>query len=267
MRRIEEADPGVLLGVEGVSKRFGGLQALNEVSLTIRRGTLHAVIGPNGSGKTTLFNVLSGVLPADGGTVWFQGQDVTRLAPRHRARLGMRRTFQQVRLFGSLTVRQNVLAAYLESQRVSLGRRILSYSDRRGPGGHVDEILDFFRLTRFADTACSSLPYGVQKITEMARAMVARPQILLLDEPVNGMNAAEVVEVAELFRKMRAAFDVTILLIEHNMSLVMQEADTASVLSGGLNLAEGTPEQICCDERVIEAYLGKRGGVTAGSGG
>lgn len=248
-------DSGVMLRIEGITKRFGGLTALDNVSLEVQRGTLHAIIGPNGSGKTTLFNVLSGLLPADGGRVVFNGRDITGLPPYLRARQGLRRTFQQVRLFGSLTVRQNILASYLESKRAPLAGRITSQSQLQR--GYVDDIIEFFRLEPYADSTCSALPYGVQKITEMARAMVTQPDILLLDEPVNGMNAEEVALVSELFRDLRSAFAVTILLIEHNMALVMNEAEIVTVLARGLNLAEGIPSEVSQDDRVIEAYLGK----------
>jgi ABC-type branched-subunit amino acid transport system ATPase component len=248
----------VLLRVDKVSKSFGGLKALDKVSLEVKRGCIHAIIGPNGSGKTTLFNVLSGLYIADSGKVSFLGQDISGLATHQRSRLGLARTFQQVRLFSSLTVRQNILASYLEHQRSTILRRMVSHS----AGGHsyVDEVIGFFGLERFAGTTCGSLPYGIQKITEIARAVVSKPQILMLDEPVNGMNAEEVAAVCGLFRKIRQELGVTILLIEHNMSLVMNECSIVSVLSYGQNLAEGTPLEVSTNQQVIEAYLGKRGG-------
>ncbi len=250
-------DDLILLNAQNVSKRFEGVRALDGVSLEVRKGALHGIIGPNGSGKTTLFNALTGLIPVDGGTVWYRGENVTGLSPHLRSKRGMGRTFQQVRLFGSLTVRQNILAAYLEHQNTPLLRRMLSRSGMsQGP---TDEIIDFFGLRTYSEHLCSSLPYGIQKITEMARAMVSRPELLMLDEPVNGMNAEEVVQVRSLFRALRDKFGTTILLIEHNMTLVMSECETVSVLSSGLNLAEGTPREVASNPEVIEAYLGKRG--------
>ena len=168
------------------------------------------------------------------------------------------RTFKQVRLFGSLTVRQNILASYLERQSPSLVRRMLRHSSARR--GYADEIIEFFGLQLFRETTCASLPYGIQKRTEIARAMASKPDLLMLDEPVNGMNAEEVKEVCNLLRRIKNELGVTILLIEHNMSLVMSECQVISVLASGMNLVEGSPEVVSTNEQVIEAYLGKRGG-------
>jgi len=249
--------PDILLQVERVTQRFGGLVALDNVSLTVRRGTIQGIIGPNGSGKTTLFNVLSGLLQPESGSVVFKGKDITQLPPYQRSRAGLARTFQQVRLFASLTVRQNILASFLEHQPCSLGRRMWRHSSAQR--GHADEVIEFFGLQSFQETPCASLPYGVQKRAEIARAMASKPDLLLLDEPVNGMNAEEVNGVCELLRRIRNELGVTILLIEHNMSLVMSECQVIHVLSYGLNLAEGSPQVVSTNERVIEAYLGKRG--------
>jgi ABC-type branched-subunit amino acid transport system ATPase component len=249
----------VVLEVKSVTKRFGGLIALDNVSLTVRGGTIQGIIGPNGSGKTTLFNVLSGILQPEAGSVAFKGQDITRLPPYQRSRAGLARTFQQARLFASLTVRENILASYLEKQSLSLGSRMWKRSS--GQKGYADEVIEFFGLQPFQETACVSLPYGVQKLAEIARAMASKPDLLLLDEPVNGMNAEEVKGVCDLLRRIKDELGVTILLIEHNMSLVMSECQVINVLSSGLNLAEGSPQVISTDEQVIEAYLGKRIGI------
>jgi len=250
--------PDILLEVKNITKRFGGLVALDSVSLAVRRDTIQGIIGPNGSGKTTLFNVLSGLLQPEAGSVAFKGQDITKLSPSQRSRAGLGRTFQQVRLFGSLTVRQNILASYLEQRSPSLVRRMLRHSSARR--GYADEIIEFFGLEPFRETPCASLPYGIQKRTEIARAIASKPDVLMLDEPVNGMNPEEVKEVSELLRRIKKDLGVTILLIEHNMSLVMGECQVISVLASGMNLVEGSPEVVSTDERVIEAYLGKRSG-------
>ncbi|HYA03808.1 MAG TPA: ABC transporter ATP-binding protein [Syntrophobacteria bacterium] len=253
----------VVLEVKGVTKRFGGLIALDNVSLRVRGGTIQGIIGPNGSGKTTLFNVLSGILQPEAGRVTFKGQDITKLPPYQRSRAGIARTFQQARLFTSLTVRENILASYLERQSLNLGSRMWKRSS--GQKGYADEVIAFFGLQSFQETACASLPYGVQKLTEIARAMASKPDLLLLDEPVNGMNAEEVKGVCDLLRRIKDELKVAILLIEHNMSLVMSECEVVNVLSSGLNLAEGSPRVITTNEQVIEAYLGKRVGISLSS--
>jgi len=250
----------VVLEVKGVTKRFGGLIALDNVSLRVRGGTIQGIIGPNGSGKTTLFNVLSGILQPEAGRVTFKGQDITKLPPYQRSRAGIARTFQQARLFTSLTVRENILASYLERQSLNLGSRMWKRSS--GQKGYADEVIAFFGLQSFQETACASLPYGVQKLTEIARAMASKPDLLLLDEPVNGMNAEEVKGVCDILRRIKDELKVAILLIEHNMSLVMTECEVVNVLSSGLNLAEGSPRAITTNEQVIEAYLGKRVGIS-----
>jgi len=252
--------PDVVLEVKGVTKRFGGLIALDNVSLRVRGGTIQGIIGPNGSGKTTLFNVLSGILQPEAGRVAFKGQDITKLPPYQRSRAGIARTFQQARLFTSLTVRENILASYLERQSLNLSSRMWKCSS--GQKGYADEVIEFFGLQPFQETACASLPYGVQKLTEIARAMASKPDLLLLDEPVNGMNAEEVKGVCDLLRRIKEELKVTILLIEHNMSLVMSECEVVNVLSSGLNLAKGSPQVITTNEQVIEAYLGKRVGIS-----
>jgi ABC-type branched-subunit amino acid transport system ATPase component len=253
----------VVLEVKGVTKRFGGLLALDNVSLTVRGGTIQGIIGPNGSGKTTLFNVLSGTLDPDAGSVTFKGQDITKLLPYQRSRVGIARTFQQSRLFTSLTVRENILASYLEHRSVSLVSRMWKRSSEQK--GYADEVIEFFGLQPFQEAACASLPYGVQKLAEIARAMASKPDLLLLDEPVNGMNAEEVRAICSLLRRLKDELRVTILLIEHNMSLVMSECEVVNVLSSGLNLAEGSPRVITSNEQVIEAYLGKRVGISLSS--
>lgn len=250
----------VVLEVKGVTKRFGGLIALDNVSLRVWGGTVQGIIGPNGSGKTTLFNVLSGILQPEAGRVAFKGQDITELPPYQRSRAGIARTFQQARLFTSLTVRENILASYLERQSLNLGSRMWKRSS--GQKGYADEVIEFFGLQPFQETACASLPYGIQKLTEIARAVASKPDLLLLDEPVNGMNAEEVKGVCDLLRRIKDELKVTILLIEHNMSLVMSECEVVNVLSSGLNLAEGSPRVITTNEQVIEAYLGKRVGIS-----
>ncbi|MEV5646049.1 branched-chain amino acid ABC transporter ATP-binding protein/permease [Streptomyces flaveolus] len=253
------AQNGVLLSVEGVSKQFRGLRALDEVTLAVDQGEIRGVVGPNGSGKTTLFNVISGFYRATAGTVSFAGSDTTAARPYTLSLAGLARTFQNLRLFGQLTVRENILVA-LDRTR---GHTIWQYAvwqpgvlarERRLRALAV-EILERYGLADFAEADPSSLPYGIQRRIEIARAMAARPRLLLLDEPAAGLNGEEVQQLIRVVRSIRDS-GTTVILIEHNMGLVMSLCEKVTVLSGGKVIAEGTPQEVVSAPEVIEAYLG-----------
>ncbi|XVU29586.1 ABC transporter permease subunit [Actinoplanes sp. CA-054009] len=248
-----------LLRVEGVTKQFRGLKALDDVSLTVQTGEIRGIVGPNGSGKTTLFNVISGLYKPTQGRVIFHGTDMTGRAPYRLARAGMARTFQNLRLFGDLTVEENLLVALDRSSTLTAWRyalRPLSVLRRDRALRHsAAEILDRYGLTEFASLAPKSLPYGIQRRVEIARAVAADPALLLLDEPAAGLNGEEVRQLAEIVRSIRDS-GRTVIIIEHNMGLVMSLCEQITVLGGGRVIAEGTPSHVASHPAVIEAYLG-----------
>ena len=248
-----------MLDVSGVTMQFRGLRALDEVSLTVSEGEIRGIVGPNGSGKTTLFNVVSGLYRPTAGQVRFCGQDMTGSRPYRLARAGMSRTFQNLRLFGDLTVEENILVALdrsptLASWRYLLGPISILRQDRalRRQAG---EVLDRYGLTDFAQSPPRSLSYGIQRRVEIARAVAAAPSLLLLDEPAAGLNGEEVRQLSEIVRSIRDS-GITVIVIEHNMGLVMSLCERITVLAGGRVIAEGEPAEVAATPAVIEAYLG-----------
>ena len=252
-------DDRPLLEIQRVTKDFRGLRALNEVSLTVRPGEIRGIVGPNGSGKTTLFNVISGFYRATSGQVALATRTTTTARPYTLSRLGVARTFQNLRLFNLLTVRENILVA-LDRTRTHTIWRYAAWQpgvirQEKQLRAEAEELLDRFGLADFAEAAPGSLPYGIQRRIEIARAMACRPRLLLLDEPAAGLNGEEMQQLSRIVRSIRDS-GTTVVLIEHNMGLVMSLCERVTVLSGGAVIAEGTPDEVVAAPEVIEAYLG-----------
>lgn len=249
-----------ILEMRNVEKRFGGVRAIDNFSLKVEPGTIYGLIGPNGAGKTTIFNTITGIYRADAGQIFFNGKDITKIEPHQAAELGIARTFQNIRLFGNLSVKMNVMIACNMHSRYHLGdalfrtpkyRKVTKETEQK-----AEQFLEAVGLADKADEKASSLPYGHQRKLEIARAMATDPKLLLLDEPAAGMNADESVELVEFIFELKKKFPITILMIEHHMDVVTNLCDACTVLNFGKTLAVGPVDEIKKNPEVIAAYLG-----------
>jgi len=260
---VSGAHPRAALRAEHVTVRFGGLVAVNDVSFTVPEGAIVSMIGPNGAGKTTFFNALTGLHELTAGRVYIGEREVSNLAPHRIAALGVGRTFQNIRLFGLMTAEENVKVAMHPHLRSGVTATVLrtprQRREEREARQRARELLAFVGIAGAADEYARNLSYGDQRRLEVARALALRPKVLLLDEPTAGMNPRESAQFTEFVHRLRDEKGVSVLLIEHDMSVVMRVSERITVLDRGERIAEGTPDEIRSDPRVVEAYLGKAG--------
>jgi len=252
------------LVLQNVTKNFGGLRAVGDVSFTVKKGSIFGLIGPNGAGKTTVFNLITGVYKHDSGSIRFGSEDLAPLKPAQIARVGIGRTFQNIRLFAQLTVLENLLVACELQKRAHLLAAVLRlpvhYEDEAAMTERAMELLKVFDLHEHANEPSTSLPYGNQRRLEIARAMMLKPKLLLLDEPAAGMNYGEAEGLKTQIRWLRDTFDLSVVLVEHNMQVVMGVCEDIHVLDHGETIAHGTPEEVRTHPKVLAAYLGEEEG-------
>jgi len=250
-------DSAMMLEARGVSKFFGGVKAVDDVSIGVREGSIHAVIGPNGAGKTTFFNTLSGFYFPDSGRVTYRGSEITRMANWKRIVLGMGRTFQTPSVFAELTVRENVMLGVRARAGVAFRLRPPAGEGREALEHRVDELLGFVNLGRSKERLVAELSHGGQRLCEIAMSLSTEPSLVLLDEPMAGLAETETDRIITVIRDLRQRLGLTVLFVEHNMRVVLSLAERITVLDRGKVLAEGTPSEIAANEIVRDAYLGK----------
>lgn len=248
----------MILEIKNVSKSFGGIKALKNINFSVKEGSIHALIGPNGAGKTTLLNIISGLEKMDNGDIIFKNNSIKKVPPYKRAEMGIARTFQNLELFGNLTVIENIMVGmYLKNHRGFLSSGIMF----RGIDKEIIEkslhILEYINLTHRKNELAKNLPVGEQRLLEIGRALVTQPDLMLLDEPAAGLNMRETKNLSQLINKIRDEKKITILLVEHDMELVMGISDMITVLNFGEVIAEGEPLMIQKNPQVISAYLGE----------
>jgi branched-chain amino acid transport system ATP-binding protein len=258
---IPPASAPPLLQVDGVTLAFGGVKALTGVGFGVQAGSITAVIGPNGAGKTSLFNTISGFYRPGSGAIRFKGQDITRVPAPQRARLGLGRSFQNIALFRGMTVLDNIKLGRHAHLKTNVLDALLYIGRARREEAALradieERIIDFLEIDHIRHAPVSALPYGLQKRVEMARALAMQPEILMLDEPVAGMNREETEDMARFILDVRAEWGVTVLMVEHDMGMVMDLSDHVVVLNFGQVIAQGTPREVQANPEVIRAYLG-----------
>lgn len=251
---------GTILEACGLSLRFGAIEALREVSLAVAPGAIHALIGPNGAGKSSLLNCLSGFYRPSAGQVLFDGQDISALAPHRRAALGLSRTFQGIQTYPGMTARQNILTGFHCRMRAGLFAGLFRWPaavrEEEAFTARAEEIIEFLELEEHRHELVGDMPYGLRKRVDLGRALALEPKVLVMDEPMAGMSPEEKGDLARFILDIREHFGAAILLVEHDMEVVMDISDRVSVLEFGAIIAEGTPDEIHRDPRVIAAYLG-----------
>ncbi|WP_312702413.1 ABC transporter ATP-binding protein [Sedimentibacter sp.] len=250
-----------VLSLNNVTKKFGGLTAVDNVSFNVEQGEIFGLIGPNGAGKTTIFNLITAIYSITDGVIYFNDKKLHRKKPYDIANMGITRTFQNIRLFKKLTAYENVLTACHKSADYNLFNSVIRIGkfklQEKVLKQKTDELLELMGLWDYRDVVSSNLPYGLQRKLEIARALASDPELLLLDEPAAGMNPEETIQLMELIKEIRDKFNLTVLIIEHHMDLIMGVCDRIFVLNFGIPLALGTPKEIQENKKVVEAYLGK----------